>query len=185
MASDVSKLDFPQVIKSVYDSDTKSLRTTQGLGSTEFAIETRATDGDSQLVYASTDGTSASSSLVPIRADANGYTVGSIRLNANSSGETSATPASSVVIAPIDSTSVSHLRLYVNTSSAVTGTAIYQVQYSPVSAGNIWANVSSITAQASTGCVISSELAVEAKRIQVIITSVQSSGNTQAYLIGN
>lgn len=68
--SSPSMLDGPQIIKRTFDATNDAIRTVPA-ETTSFTVELDATDGDSVLSTASTDGTS-SGTLSVIRADANG-----------------------------------------------------------------------------------------------------------------
>lgn len=176
-----TKLDFPQVIKQAFDESNQALRMTPA-SATVYNIQTNALDGDSQIVYGSTDG--SISGIVPIRVDSSGYLSGSIRLSANSSGESSSTVLNAVVISPMDCSSVSNITLYATTNTAISGIATYSVQVSPASAGSTFASVTSLNAPAAVGSAVTIPVPVGARRVQLIMSSIPASGTCQASLIG-
>jgi len=152
----ITMLDHPQVIRSVFDETTQSLRTVPG-STTAFEIELSADDGDSAKIQ----GRSKDASKVSITSSNTG-----------------------VVVPALDCEGMKSFQIYVKTTTAITTPQVLTLQLSPHSTDDVWFSTTcTVTPSSTLNTVVASSLFTGiAKRARVSIASAISDGGADIYL---
>jgi len=154
----MSKLDANQILKTVFDDATGSLKTIPA-DATSFTIELSAADGDSVITQ-------------PL----------------NSLTTVSLTNASTgVVLAEFDCKNMNRFNLYTKTTATIVGAQVCTLEISPADSGTVWiATALTITPSLTNAVVVAGTVLpnVLARRARVSIAAAITSGTFDLYLIG-
>lgn len=152
-----SKLDFPQILKKVFDEDTKAFKTIPSAESS-FAV---ALDANEDSI--ATKGLDFSQTV---------------------SGVDNTVTAN--VIDEINVQGAKSINIYSKTLTTITGAKTLTVQISPVEAGDVWVDTAlTITPDLTVGNVIvGTVLEIVAKRARVVSNGAITSGTYDLYFIG-